>query len=142
MYWFSPAPCPVEWYEYFYVVGLTVCFSTLMNVTMQPMMNAILNFFKNLIIGDIDNDKVSIEESLLVAIEDMTGFAPELDWTLDQCGLSSVGLPILAARLKEAFSTKTSPLNITTAALSTARTVEDLVKVLEEIKSLSASEGV
>ncbi len=142
MYWFSPAPCPVEWYEYFYLVGLTVCFSTLMNVTMQPMVNALLTNLKNLVVGENDFDDVTIEESLLVAIEEMSGFAPELDWTLDQCGLSSVGLPILAARLKEAFSTKTRSLNITTAALSTARTIQDLVKVLEEIDRLSASEGI
>ena len=30
-YWFSPGPCPVEWYEYFYVVGLVVGFSNLMD---------------------------------------------------------------------------------------------------------------
>ncbi len=142
MYWFSPAPCPVEWYEYFYLVGLTVCFSSLMNATMQPMMNTILICAKNLIFGETDCDGVTIEESLLAAIEEMTGFTPELDWTLDQCGLSSVGLPILAARLKEAFSSKTRSLNITTSALSKARTVQDLVQVLEEIDRLSASDGI
>ena len=29
-YWFSPNPCPVEWYEYFYVVALVVMWSKLM----------------------------------------------------------------------------------------------------------------
>ena len=29
-YWFSPNPCPVEWYEYFYVVGMVVAWSKLM----------------------------------------------------------------------------------------------------------------
>ncbi len=37
-YWFSPAPCPVEWYEYFYVVGLVVAFSRLMN-TLEPLVS-------------------------------------------------------------------------------------------------------
>ena len=36
MYWFSPQPCPVEWYEYFYLVALVVCFSKLMN-TLEPI---------------------------------------------------------------------------------------------------------
>jgi len=141
MYWFSPAPCPVEWYEYFYVVGLTVSFSALMNATAQPIMNAAMAWLKRIIFGESD-PKVSVEEALLDAVEDMTGFEPELDWTLDQCGLSSVGLPILAARLKKAFSTKTSPLNITTAALSQARTVQDLVIVIQEIQALSSAGGV
>ena len=28
-YWFSPKPCPIEWYEYFFVVGLVVAWSNL-----------------------------------------------------------------------------------------------------------------
>jgi len=38
MYWFSPGPCPVEWYEYFYVVGLVVAFSRLMT-TLEPIVS-------------------------------------------------------------------------------------------------------
>ncbi len=36
-YWFSPAPCPVEWYEYFYLVLLVVGFSSVMN-DLQPIL--------------------------------------------------------------------------------------------------------
>jgi len=141
MYWFSPQPCPVEWYEYFYVVGLTVAFSALMNNTAQPLMSVLMEFFNVLIFGENELE-VDMEEALLEAIEDMTGFAPEMDWGLDQCGLSSVGLPLLAARLSKAFSTKTAPLNITTASLSHARTVQDLVGVVEEIRQKSDEEGI
>ena len=141
MYWFSPQPCPVEWYEYFYLVGLTVSFSALINSTVQPFMTELFAAFKTIIFGDSDED-VEVKEALLEAIEDMTGFAPELEWSLDQCGLSSVGLPLLAARLSKAFSTKTTPLSITTAALSKARTVQDLVGVVENVRSKSDEEGI
>ena len=141
MYWFSPAPCPVEWYEYFYVVGLTVSFSHLMNVTAQPLMGAVLDLCNTLIFGEVVSE-IEIEEALLEAVEDMTGFEPELDWSLAQCGLSSVGLPILAARLSTAFSTKTKPIQITTAALSDARTMRDLITVVEKEQKKTDEDGI
>lgn len=141
MYWFSPQPCPVEWYEYFYLVGLTVSFSALINSTAQPFMTELLDALKTIIFGESDED-VDVEEALLEAIEDMTGFAPELEWNLDQCGLSSVGLPLLAARLSKIFSTKTTPLSITSAALSQARTVHDLVDVVKNVRNKSDKEGI
>ncbi len=66
--------------------------------------------------------------ALMDAVEDMSGFAPELDWTLDQCGLSSVGLPQLAQRLQKALSSKSNPMPVSPATLSSARTVGDIVK--------------
>ena len=39
MYWFSPSAVPVEWYEYFYVVILTVGFFSLMNTTAMPLVS-------------------------------------------------------------------------------------------------------
>ena len=36
-YWFSPNPCPVEWYEFFTVVALTVAFSKLM-ASIEPVL--------------------------------------------------------------------------------------------------------
>lgn len=35
-YWFSPGPCPVEWYEYFFVVSIVVAFSSFMDNTFTP----------------------------------------------------------------------------------------------------------
>jgi len=144
MYWFSPSPCPVEWYEYIYVVGLTVAFSCLANATMEPLMSAIMSFFKDLMFGasESEGDDINLEEALISAIEDMTGLAPELDWSLDQCGLSSVGLPQLASRLKKMLSSKTEPVAISVVALAAARTVGDIVQVLEDARSLAEAAGV
>ena len=35
-YWFSPGPCPVEWYEYFFIVSIVVAFSSFMDNTFTP----------------------------------------------------------------------------------------------------------
>ena len=77
-----------------------------------------------------------------MAIEDMTGFAPELDWTLDQCGLSSIGLPQLAARLQKGLSFKTTPMPVSAAALGSARTVGDIVDVLYKTKEKAEADGI
>lgn len=142
MYWFSPGPVPVEWYEYFYLVVLTVGFSALMNATALPFVNAVIGFLSEIIFGQGEDEEVNLADALVDAIEDMSGFAPELDWTLDQCGLSSVGLPQLAQRLQKALSSKGSNMTVTAASLSSARTVGDIVKVLQEIKDLSKADGI
>lgn len=143
MYWFSPSPVPVEWYEYFYVVILTVGFSALMNATAMPVVSGIISLIGEVVFGvSNDDDDIDMEDALIVAIEDMTGFAPELDWTLDQCGLSSVGLPQLAARLQKGLSSKTTPMPVSAASLGSARTVGDIVDVLYQIKEQAEADGI
>merc|ERR1712127_444648 len=99
--------------------------------------------------GDYINSKifgseemVCVEDSLIDAIEDMTGFAPQLDWTLDQCGLSSVGLPQLATRLSNALSTKTNPVNVIASQLVEAKTINDIVSIVEEAIDQANADGI
>lgn len=138
MYWFSPGPCPVEWYEYFYVVSLTVGFSSFMNATAEPIMAAVVDFCKELVAGH-DKDDMTVEEALITAIEDMTGFAPELDWSMDQCGLTSVGLPQLAVRIKNAMP---SNFSLTAGQLSNAKTVGDVCDVVKSSMLQAQADGI
>ena len=50
LYWFSPQPCPVEWYEYFYVVGLVVAFSNLMNALEPIVSDACKYIFRSVLL--------------------------------------------------------------------------------------------
>jgi hypothetical protein len=127
MYWFSPEP---------------VGFSSVMNATAMPLMSAIFNSVGKAVFGNSKEEDFDVENALIEAIEDMSGFTPDLDWTLDQCGLSSVGLPQLALRLEKALSTKSKPMPVSAGALSSARTVGDIAKVLEEIHALADANGV
>lgn len=141
MYWFSPGPCPVEWYEYFYLVMLTVLFSSLMNVTAEPLMAIIVSVFRELVM-ESDEEDLAVEDSLITTIEEMTGFTPELDWTLDQCGLSSIGLPQLALRIKNAMSTATSPISISASQLSDAQTVGDICQAIKNAILQANADGI
>ena len=114
-----------------------------MNATAEPFMAAVVNFFKVLLSGSDDSEEgIDAEQTLIDAIEDMSGFAPELDWTLDQCGLSSLGLPQLATRLNNIISTKNNPVSITPAQLSDARTVSDIANALKNAITQAKMDGI
>jgi len=137
MYWFSPQPVPVRWYELFIVVILTVAFSNLMQVTLEPIATAVMIFIKRILFSDLfvdnmfaDNNEYDLDSSVHTAIGDITGLIPQNEWTLGQSGLSSVGLPQLASRLSGTLSTKSERFSITARELSSVETVGDIINVL------------
>ncbi len=143
MYWFSPKPCPVEWYEYFYVVGLVVIFSSLMT-RIEPIVGDGLSFLKSLVItrSNDDEEEEDTAEILREIIEGMTGIEIELDWTLEECGLASVGVPVLVGLLNKTFSKRSRALTITVADLIDAETILDMVEVVEAAKDLADDQGI
>jgi len=141
-YWFSPGPCPVEWYEYFYVVSIVVAFSHFMDNTFTPKLKALGARMTGLIKGDAEEEDVDIGETLCGLIEKMTGIEPEMDSTLDEVGLASVGIPVIVGMLNSAFSTKRNPVSVTSADLVEATTIEDIVVVVESAKARSEQDGV
>ena len=142
MYWFSPKPCPVEWYEFPSLVLLTVAFSAIMNSYILPSISFIFHTSRDFIFGIDDDAALNMEDAVLEAVEDMTGIYPQLDWSLDQCGLSSVGLPQLALRLEKALANLNKPFTVTAGSLSAARTIHDVVDIVNELNLLSETDGV
>lgn len=74
---------------------------------------------------------LDVGETLCGLIEKMTGIEPEMDSTLDEVGLASVGIPVIVGMLNSAFSTKKNPLSISSADLVEAKTIEDIGKLFE-----------
>jgi len=141
-YWFSPEACPVEWYEYPLVVGLVVVFSRFMDSTIQPIVSAGFTTIMTCIKGEEEEEDVDTSDVLLDIIESMTGILPELDYTLDECGLASIGIPLLVVLLNKNFSTKNLTLEITPADLIAAKTIADMVDVVDECKIRANAQGV
>ena len=79
---------------------------------------------------------------LLTIVEGMTGIEPELDYSLDECGLASIGVPVLVALLNKNFSTKSKDLEITANDLISAKTILDMVKAIDECKARANDQGV
>ncbi len=61
-YWFSPEPCPVEWYEYPLVLGLTTIFSHQINTFILPLMADFWRGFKRKI---LPKSKKETEEMIM-----------------------------------------------------------------------------
>ena len=73
---------------------------------------------------------VDVAETLCGLIEKMTGIEPEMDYTLDEVGLASVGIPVIVGMLNSAFSTKKNPISLTSPDLVEAKTIADIGKLL------------
>jgi hypothetical protein len=65
----------------------------------------------------------------------MTGIEPEMDSTLNEIGLASVGIPVIVGMLNSNFSTRKNPFSITSADLVGCRTIADI----GECSTISAS---
>ena len=87
--------------------------------------------------GDEDTGKVLFE-----IIEGMTGIEPAMDYTLEECGLASIGVPTLVGLLNKNFSKKKRRLNISAYDLVSAKTIGDLVQVVDDAKALADDQGV
>jgi len=141
-YWFSPSPVPVEWYEYFYIVGLTVCFSSMMNILVPQLIDNV-GKLKRLVLNEnyIDSE-FDTTELLIEIVEDMTGIVPKMDWSLEECGLGSVGVPVITARINNSLSTRNLKVTVTATEIVTADTIADLVDVVDNAILLAEADGI
>lgn len=130
-YWFSPGPCPVEWYEYFLVIVVVVAFSNFMDSTFAPMVKRIAKQTMGLFADYEGEEEMDVAGTLCSLVEKMTGIEPEMDSTLDEVGLASVGIPVIVGMINSAFSTKNNPLSVTSADLMKAKTIHDIAVIVE-----------
>ena len=101
-FWFSPAPVPVGWWEYFYVVILTTFFGMFM-AKLDPYMISKWDQMRRFLIPRANQGReLTTTEIVLNEIEQLTGSAVEPDWTLAECGLASVAGPVVINRLQNA----------------------------------------
>ena len=89
-----------------------------------------------------DDKDIDVTQTLSKVIEKMTGIEPDIDSTLEEVGLASVGIPVIVGMLNSTFSTKKNPLSITNADLVEAKTIEDMVSFVETAIARMKQDGV
>lgn len=141
MYWFSPQPCPTEWYEYFLVVGLVIGWSNLMN-SFEPLVADVLNRVVGLVKKEEEMEEEETTKVLKDIIEGMTGIEPELDYSLEECGLASIGVPALVTLLNKNFSKGKRQVTVAAADLVEADTIGDMAEVIDALKELAEHQGI
>lgn len=142
IYWFSPYPVPVDWWEYFFLVGLTTYFATLL-AKVDPTLVLYWNKGVKRITSALCKAKGSdLEPTTLDIVQsvvcDLTGTEVEPDWTIAECGLSSVAGPVLINMLTEALP----GTSIAVADLLEVETIEEMAALLEMRKQEAGKTGV
>ncbi|OLF54048.1 AMP-binding protein [Pseudomonas chlororaphis] len=131
-YWFSPQPVPVEWYEYFYVVGLVVIFAKLV----QPLEQLARRGFA-LALGALQKAKpvAALPEDTLGAIlqivQRSTGLEARAEWSLEECGLASLGVVQFTNTLRAQFSTSGCMLVLSVAKIMSAGDIREIAAIVE-----------
>ena len=95
-----------------------------------------------MIIEPEENDDEDTGKVLSDIIEGMTGIEPMMDYTLEECGLASIGVPVLVNLLNKNFSNKKRRLKIEASDLVEAKTIGDMVEIIDSAKGLADDQGV
>lgn len=138
-YWFSPKPCPVAWWEYFFIVILATWLSMLLT-KVEPTMQLWWSKFWNRVVCNelVGEDKPSLEV-VCDTIEELTGMTTLPEHRLDELGLASIGVSVLAATL----ATKCpEEISLAVQDLVSVQTVQELIDLLDERRKNSKRGGV
>ena len=103
---------------------------------------AAVSNLKGIFVQAEESDDEDTAKLLAEIIEGMTGIEPLMDYTLEECGLASIGVPVLVNLLNKNFSTKKRRLNVTASDLVEAKTIGDMVEVVEAGKARADDQGV
>lgn len=141
-YWFSPDPVPVEWYEYPFLVGLTVCFSSMMNVLLPSIVDIAGGLVRTILGRNGDDEDIDTEQLMIDIIEKMTGIEPKVDWSLEECGLASVGVPVIVGMINKALSARNKKVSLSAAELVDSETISDMVNAVDDAIALADADGV
>ena len=81
---------------------------------------------------------------LMGAIEGITGIEPEAEFSLEECGLASIGVPALVKILNKIFSRGKDSGNVTISSsdLVMAETVQEMADLIDAAKDLAQHQGV
>lgn len=134
-YWFSPSPLPVSWPETFVVIVLSIVVAKWFTKHVDTRLTPLWMRVVNRILGAKNSDDLSAEELVSSVLEDITGSDVDLEATLAEAGLVSIGLPMLISMLNEAHP----KVALTLKEVADCATIQDLVDCVA--KFLGANEA-
>ena len=113
---------------------LVVLFLSFIKGTALPASRGLYGQINGYSTSDATECDVSVGERLCDIIDNMTGIRPDMDSTVEEVGLASVGLPQIIGILNNSFSSAKSQLNLTSSSLIRAKSIQDMVNIIEEAK--------
>ncbi|USU94953.1 hypothetical protein QFB56_01155 [Acinetobacter pittii] len=131
-YWFSPEPVPVEWYEYFYLVGLVVLFAKLV----QPFDSLLHNIYSKLL-GIARKQKLKEQPALDIAnivlktATNIAGLEVSRDLGLNDNGLASLGTVRFISALETEFSSFNYNLSLSVSEVIAAQDLNEIIELIQ-----------
>merc|ERR1712217_694104 len=122
-YWFSPNPLPVSWPETVLVIALTVGVSKLISKYLDSRLTQLWMKAMSFLSGSKADENLTAIELVTGVLEDITGSDVDLEATLAEAGLASIGIPMVVGMMNEAHP----KVALTMKEVSDCKTVQDLV---------------
>lgn len=127
-YWFSPKPLPVEWYEHFLLVLLTVAFASFVTTHIMPFLGRALNVLRSIFVKSEDfDDETPTDVVVIEIVSKMAGVQPLLSWSIEECGMASIGAPVLVEKLHSKYPV----ITLTVRSLLEVETLQELVDLVQ-----------
>lgn len=151
-FWFSPAPVPVAWQEYFFVVVLTTALGLALG-KIDPWLVSLWEGARRSLrrcrcgggtgtLAEGGRSKEARERDTLSIVLDeielLTGMAVEPCWSLAECGLASVAAPVVRGRLARALP----GINLALDELVKANTIASLSQLCDKRRKEAMAAGV
>jgi len=136
-FWFSPAPVPTAWWEYFFIVILTTWLAEFLALV-DPWLIARWERARVYLFGGRLSEGSLTIDVVLKTISGLTGAPVNPDATLAECGLVSVAAPVIISLLTAALPGVT----ISLPDLVAINTVLELADLLEERRKEASTTGV
>lgn len=136
-YWFSPQPVPVEWYEYFYLVGLTVLFTKMVE-PLDPVIRRGYSFVVDALkraSPQAQSAKDSMSGILQIVLR-VTGMEAEPESSLVECGLTSLGIVQFTRALEREFSTPTRKIKLAVSDIMAVHNLHGIVAIVDRAKQM------
>lgn len=134
-YWFSPQPVPVEWYEFFYVVGLVVLFSKMVQ-PLEPWLRRGLAHVGNLLTGGRATPRRAKDTTteVLQLVQRVTGLEAQPEWSLAECGLASLGVVQFTNTLEIEFSTPDYKIRLPVPDIMAAQNIRAIAAIVDRAR--------
>ena len=146
MYWFSPKPLPVDWFEYPYIVGLVVLFTRVITKHVEPQVSrffvGIGSGINDSRIGDWNDEIRSSSDLMLAVVRILTGVEATMNNTSEECGLGSIGMPIVVSTLNKMLAKDHRDASVNVSEMIQARSIADMVAVIDTAKSRASDSGI
>lgn len=144
-YWFSPKALPVKAYEFPIVVALTVIFTKFISKFVEPTLSGIFTGILSRYGTSKSNDNEVVEcrstTIVFTVIKLLTGIEPDMNNTVNECGLASVGMPVVVSLLNKHLKLEEENYSVDVIEMVQARTVRDMIDVMKAAKDRSEQTG-